>query len=157
MKRVYRASLIAVALLFAVTLTACGSATHIEDANGAENSLCVLTEKELTDKHPNSLSNMSVLNEKDGVTEFSVRKFSGVKSIYSFRAKADRSYTLEVTSELEEGNLRLFVWCGGEIMQGIAVGGAQTVTVNGANGRCELRAAGESANFSMSIVCEEND
>lgn len=157
MKRVYRAALITAALLIAVTLTACGSVTHIEDTNGAENSLCVLTEKELTDKHPNSLSNVSVLNEKDGVTEFSVRKFSGVKSIYSFQAKEGGSYTFEVTSELEEGNLRLFVWCGGEILQEIAVGGAQTVTVSGVNGRCELRAAGESANFSMSIVCEQND
>ncbi len=140
------------ALLLAAALTACGGFTHIEDTNGDDTSLCALTEETLTANGTRSLANFSSTRRKNGEVSFRAEKMSGVRSIYCFRAKDGETYTLEISSALENGNLRLFVWCDGEILQDVSTGEAQTVFIDGVSGRCEVRAAAESAKFSVRVV-----
>ncbi len=146
--------IVAAALVIATVLSGCVSLKHIEDTNGEDTSLCRLTDDELTANRTQSLAYRLTKKESHRKLRLSVEKLSGVMVLCRFRAREDASYLFDISPELNAGNLRLYFWCDGEIIQDIALDGAQSVTISGLNGACELRAAAESASFSVRVAYE---
>lgn len=149
--------LLCVALLLAVAaLLACdASIMHISDENGTEDTtLAVLTEEELTDPMPQVIKRGAKRsNDRDaGTTTFTVRNMSGVEVLDSFEAEEDGACILTVTSSLTSGNLRLYVCNGGAIVADIPLGEGQRVTLSGLSGIVSVRAAAESAAFSVTVT-----
>lgn len=141
-------------LLAAIALVACdASILQIDDTNGADNSqLAVLTDDELVDPMPQVIKYRSVHSDKNGVCSFRVEKMSGVEVLLTFDADTDATYTFTVSSSLTAGNLRLYICVGNAIVTDIPLGAAQSVTVSGISGVASLRAAAESAAFSVEIT-----
>lgn len=95
------------------------------------------------------VSTSQKINNK--IFKFSSHKMSDVMKLFSFTASAGQTYSFSATSTLSSGNLRVYFLHDGKIIEDIAVGKADTVTVGGINGEVQLRIAGESANFSLEI------
>ena len=141
--------MVALALVLCLGFSACG---QIEDANGEEDTaLATLDKQALLAQMPSSFEMGSVRTTKDGVTQWSIRKFSGVKVLETCTvAKGARSVEFAVGSELEQGNLYVYVYKDGAIVSDLSIGKGSSLTIEfPAAGEYELRVAGESAAFSM--------
>ena len=125
---------------------------QIEDTNGADDtSLCKLTNRDLTAKRYHYTSVGRVISDTESGVVYRVStSFSGVDAVYGFSLSDGESMTLAVSSELTGGNFRLFLWSDGRIVEDIPVGIGKTVTVSAA-GKYEVRAAGESAVFRITL------
>lgn len=146
--------LCAVLLLSVLATVACdASILQIEDTNGAENAaLATLTDAKLLDTMPQVVKQGAVRSDRKGVCRFRVKKMSGVEELYTFDADPDVTYHFTVTSNLTAGNLRLYVCAGGGIVADIPLGEEQSVEVFGISGIASVRAAAESAAFSVEIT-----
>lgn len=146
--------LCAVLLLSVLATVACdASILQIEDTNGAENAaLATLTDAKLLDTMPQVVKQGAVRSDRKGVCRFRVKKMSGVEELYTFDADPDATYRFTVTSSLTAGNLRLYICAGGGMVADIPIGEAQSVTVSGISGIASVRAAAESAAFSVEIT-----
>ncbi len=154
MKRII-ASVLAAALLL-LPLCSCSSVQHIEDTNGAEDiSLCTLTEEELVSPHPQYIMQGSKLNQKSGAISFATRKMSGVMILDKFTVKAGETYEFTGATTVNSGNVRIYIVCDGEIVLDIPTGYTTNFTLSGVEGKCELRAAAESAKFSIDILIKQ--
>lgn len=142
----------ALLLALALLLSGCGSLSHIPDTNGTEDfSLCSITQEELVAKSTHVLQQNTVTASSNGRVSFRTQKFSGITEIYRFtnRDGGDRVFT--VSSDLTGGNLKLYFYSDGKILYDIPVGQTVTVTLPAVEGPCALRAAGESAAFSVEV------
>lgn len=146
--------LCAVLLLSVLATVACdASILQIEDTNGAENAaLATLTDADLVDTMPQVVKQGAVRSDRKGVCRFRVKKMSGVEELYTFDADPDATYRFTVTSSLTAGNLRLYVCADKRIVADIPIGEGQSVTVSGISGIASVRAAAESAAFSVEIT-----
>ena len=144
--------MILVVLLFGVLLlTACTS--HIADTNGEEDySLCALKPEELTATSPKYLKSFSAQKQTNGTYSIKVGKMSGVEKLFSFSVSADEPKTFVVTTHRTAGNLYLYVYQNGQILQEIPIGESQQITISGESGTCEIRVAAGSAAFSVEIT-----
>lgn len=145
-------SRVAVCLLCLMTLTTvlCGCG-QIEDKNGTDDhSLCTVTEEELVSNFTKFKSVGSVQSHIGDKFTLSVKKLSGVSSYYDFSVKESESKTLEFETVLNSGNIRIYIFGDGEIVADIPIGEKYTYVCNKV-GNYEVRVAGESANFSMTI------
>lgn len=150
MKRII-ASVLAAALLL-LPLCSCSNMQHIEDTNGAEDtSLCTLTEEELVSPHPHYIMQGSKLNQKSGAISFATRKMSGVMILDKFTVKAGETYEFTGAVTVNSGNVRIYVICDGKIVLDIPTEFFNSLPLSGVEGKCELRVAAESANFSLDI------
>lgn len=75
-----------------------------------------------------------------------------MEELYTFDADPDATYHFTVTSNLTVGNLRLYICAGGGIVADIPLGEEQSVEVFGISGIASVRAAAESAAFSVEIT-----
>ena len=146
--------LCAVLVLTVIASVACdASILQIEDTNGAsDTSLATLTDAELLDTMPQVVKQGAVRSDRGGVCRFRVKKMSGVEELYTFDADPDVTYHFTVTSNLTAGNLRLYICAGGGIVADIPLGEEQNVEVFGISGIASVRAAAESAAFSVKIT-----
>lgn len=138
-------------LLLCLGLIACG---QIADENGDQDtSLATLTREELVASNPTSVEAGSVKSSTDGRMTWKVKKFSGVKVLGSIEVQEGaQSLVISADSSLEKGNLYTFVCRDGEIIGAVATGtGAKLTIKNPKAGKYELRAAGESAAFELSV------
>ena len=143
----------ALLLALAVLLSACGSFSHIPDTNGdADTSLCSITPEELTASSVHVLERNTVRSTSGGRTSFRTQKLSGITEIYRFPNREEGGCVFTVRSAVTSGNLKLYFYSDGEILYDIPTGQTVTVTLPGGRGQCALRAAGESAAFSVEIV-----
>ncbi len=139
------------ALLLAVSLTSCGSLSHIEDTNGEDPALCSL-EQQLTDKTPDCLCNMFFESNTNGNYTAHTGKLSGVRELCSFRVDEGETLCLQVTSTLESGNLRIYLYRDGEIVADLPLGEEQIVELAELEaGAYFVRVAGESAKFELEL------
>lgn len=146
--------LLCVAMLLAmVMLPACdASILPIEDTNGeADTTLATLTDSDLTDPAPQVIKRGAKQSNKKGICTLNVKQMSGVEVLYSFHADSEQTYRFKVTSSLTSGNLRLFAVADGAIIADIPIGKEQDVTISSISGVTSLRAAAESAAFSVEI------
>ncbi len=142
-------------LISAVLLCSCGlPLRHIADTNGEEDSsLCTLTEEALCAEHTTRLTYKTVRLRSGNKQSYKAGKFSGVETLFTFTYDADHPLTLTLQTERTEGNLRLFWWHDGEIVKDIPTNAFYSeIESFPENGRYELRAAGESAAFSVEMT-----
>lgn len=148
--------LCAVLLLAVAALCACdASILQIRDENGdGDASLVTLTEEDLLDPMPQVIKQGAKRSgDRDaGITTFTVEKMSGVEVLDSFTADEESTYTLTVTSSRTAGNLRLYVSTKDAIVRDIPIGSEQQITLTGLSGVVSVRAAAESAAFSVTIT-----
>lgn len=146
-------------LIFAAALLfcSCGAMAHIADTNGDEDfSLCEITDEQLTAKDPQYVRELSSITQNNNTIKFSVKKMSGVDIVYSFKADNKHTYSVTVTPSLTSGNLYLYWYHDGEIVQKAAVDEAGVYSACfDESGIYQLRAAAESAEFSVEIVFDE--
>ena len=139
-------------LALALLLSACGSLTHIPDTNGAEDfSLCSITQEELVAKSTHVLQQKTVSSSSNGRASFRTQKLSGITEIYRFTNRDGGARVFTVSSDLTEGNFKLYFYSDGKILYDVPVGQTVSITLTGVEGPCALRAAGESAAFSVEI------
>lgn len=143
----------ALLLALAVLLSACGSFSHIPDTNGdADTSLCSITPEELTARSVRVLEQNTMRSTSNGRTSFRTQKLSGITEICRFTGQENDDCVFTVRSAVTSGNLKLYFYSDGKILYDIPAGQTVTVTLPGMQGQCALRAAGESAAFSVEIV-----
>lgn len=78
-------------------------------------------------------------------------KMSGVKTLDKFTVKAGETYEFTGAVTVNSGNVRIYVVCDGKIVLDIPTGLFNSLPLSGVEGKCELRAAAESAKFSLDI------
>ncbi|MBE6703291.1 MAG: hypothetical protein E7585_07785 [Ruminococcaceae bacterium] len=140
-------------LLFPLLFTACGR--HIEDTNGADTSLCALTEEELLSKTASYSSVGSLSSHVNGKQTLRVKKLSGVYAFNSYLAQSN-SLTVTISTTLYAGNLRILLLCDGAHLADFTVNQAETLTLQNANGhRYEVRLAAESAKLDAEVAFTE--
>lgn len=136
--------LIALMLLICFSLFGCA---QIEDANGEENfTVETITDEKLCSSSTSSSAIGSVTVTKNGKTSFSVKKLSGVYDFADFRGTGN-AVTLEFSSEIEKGNLRMVIVHDGKIYADLPINCKDSFKIENAEGRYEIKFAAESAAF----------
>ena len=143
-------------LLIALTnvsvLCSCFLFKHIEDTNGEEDfSLCSITEEQIYSNSTSHVEIGAVSMRKGNVLNYSVKKFSGVKTLTKFTAGASNNYAFTISVAAAAGNLRVCFINNGAIIYDVKIGAVELVKISDVSGTCELRVAGESAAFSITI------
>ena len=163
---IFYAALAAVLVSTAVTLgTVFGGPSHIEDINGDDTSLAVITMEEiLSDRHSSTMfmTTTQRSGSSSGVTGYlsecdvrslslTCKKFSGIKTAHATIMESD-TMLLHVRAEVASGNLELIITLDGEYYCHVPVGGRQVIRIVEAAGKLvELRIAGESAQMELSV------
>jgi hypothetical protein len=142
--------------LCALLLLPCllGCSKQIEDTNGEDTALVSLTYEDILNKAVSHNAVGMVRSQLGGKQTLRVNKLSGV---YAFNSHAADGGTLTVTlsTTLHAGNLRAVVMCEGEYVQDIPLGENQTVTVENASGKYQVRLGAESAKLDATLTFEE--
>lgn len=141
---------------------------EIEDQNGDDISLAVLSDEDICADLVNSYCAMSTqsyvgensfpeenlyTHDRDKVEATAKTPFSGVGIVQITYGKSD-TIVFTVTSQLTSGNLRIVLldYDNLTILHDFAVNTTDTFTLTNANGgEYDLRIAGESAEFSLSV------
>jgi hypothetical protein len=146
-------------------ITILGGPSHIEDVNGEDTSLAVITMEDILSDRHQSVSFMSstrtsgngsgVRGQHDDCDVqnlvFSCKKFSGVRTIHTTRLKSG-NLLLCITAEVTSGNLALVITVDGEYYCHVPVGGPRELIIQGADGMLvELLAARESAEVNLEV------
>lgn len=149
-KRIIKKSVISViVLLLCVVMSSC-SLGQIEDTNGSDTSLCSITEEKIFSKSTSYISYGSLLTQKNNELQFQVKKLSGVYTLQKISAQGTR-LNIRVSTNLEEGNLRIVLMGNGKYISDISLGTNQYVTVDNPDGKYEVRLAAESAKINISL------
>lgn len=153
MKKVICVLLVVVVAVLGTACSAC--IKHIEDVNGEDTALCVITENEIirgshvTVQFYSSQSDVSVGNGRK--ISYKVGKLSGVERIGSVQLSGeDATFTFNVS--LTGGNARVVVVSGGKIVGEAKVNGESVVKIENGNGSYDIKVAGESAKLDLSVV-----
>lgn len=136
------------AILTALLIVTLIGKSQIEDTNGADPALCTLTDEDIFSKSTSSSSVGSVSTQINREYSYRVKKLSGVYEAVEFRASGD-TLTIQISSTLTQGNLRIVLMCDGEYVQDIPVGQDQTITIPNPDGKYAIRLAAESAELSL--------
>lgn len=139
-------------LSLALCLTACVG--QIEDTNGEDTSLCVITDEEITEKNPSYYAVGMVRSQVNGKQSVRVNQISGVYELDAYTAEGG-TLTLTLSTTLYEGNLRIVLLCDGTYLQDIPVGEAQAVVIPNANAKYQIRLAAESAKLDATLTVTE--
>jgi hypothetical protein len=141
------------------------TSSDIEDTNGDDTSLAVLTLDDLlSQKNQYSAFGMGhkiegeqtrVNNKLEDVDydtcSFSFKKISGTKTLHATKVNAD-TVTLHITSELASGNAEIVILVDGEYYDHAPVGQEQTFVLENASGKLvTVRLGAESAEVSVSV------
>lgn len=128
---------------------------QIEDKNGAEDfSLATLTEEELTQLNPTFYAIGAKTTSRADFCCYTVKKLSGVKPLFSVFLNAGETCEVSVSTGRSAGNLRIFVYLAEEkrILSTVEIGKDVLVRISAEkSGDYEIRAAAESAEFSVEI------
>lgn len=142
------------------------SSYHIEDTNGDDPSLAVVTLDDILLNKAGYVATVfertrtggssgvpSQLQEYDAQSiRYSCKTLSGVMTIHATVAEADK-LVLFVTTELTAGNLELVVVVDGEYYCHVPIGKAQRVVVENAIGKLvEVRVGAESARVNVTVT-----
>lgn len=123
---------------------------HIEDTNGENTSLCQLNEEDILGI--NSITEVfSFTTTVNNKTTYKVNKMSGVKTIKKLSRIEGEALVINSNIVLKDGNFRAVVVCNGEIACDIPIGENQTTRIENPNGSYEIRIAGESAGFEITM------
>lgn len=136
-------------LLLPLLLTSCLG--QIEDTNGEDTALCTLTDEQILAEHPSISTVGSVASRVNDKQTLRVNKLSGVYVFDSFLLQ-NEDLSLTVSTTLHEGNLRIVLLCDGVYVQDVPIGEDQTVSIANANGRYQVRLAGESAKLDATVT-----
>lgn len=122
---------------------------HMKDTNGADTSLCALTEEQVFAKN---VSHRCFLPYKMDVGEervFGALNLSGIYPLMDFHADGEDILVQVRVIDLFRGNLRIVLLCDGEYIADIPAAEDACVTVENANGDYEIRIAAESATLEV--------
>lgn len=138
---------ISIAFILAMTLLL-GSCTygHIEDTNGDDTTVVQISDKDII----GSTSHTATLASKSRVDDsftYNVRSLSGVYILGKHNVESGE-LTINMSTVLMAGNLRICVIKDGNIAADIPIGENQTLTLEG-NGLYEIKLAAESARLSI--------
>ena len=141
-------------LVLCTGLVACG---QLEDTNGEqETGLATLTKEELVATFTGS-STIGTFHSKAGDTlSYKALKLSGVVVLDSIKVTDQTSkLTVSVQSQLERGNLCIYLRCDGKILGQFTPGQSDSLTLEQPTpGQYELCVAGESAKFELSATIQ---
>ncbi len=146
---------IALLLLLSSTLfLLSGCALHIEDTNGNDNfTLQTITDQDIISGR-SSVSVSSVGSSNNNRTTLKVEKLSGVKTLETLKSG---SYEFTITFNVEQGNCRLVLCDGENILQDIDIGAKdKTFTTKSESGKLYLKIAGESAKFNIEYTYKKS-
>lgn len=154
-KKITSVTALLLVLICALITTCACFFKHIEDTNGEEDiSLCSITEERLCQSGTSYVVMAYVSSHINNTYNFSAEKMSGVRELISFNASSNNSYAFNITSSVTRGNLRLYFLNKGKIAEDVEIGGTDRVVISGISGKCELRAAAESAAFSVEVITD---
>lgn len=143
-------------LLFTLLMVTSCAVKHIEDTNGpTDQTLCELSNDELTIKNPKFFTQNAKLNSNKDKVKFTVNKMSGVKIIHSFTVKADETYHFNVKNNVFSGNAKIYVYNNGNIIYDILLNNEKEIDISNVSGKTEFRIAAESAKLEIEIVNKE--
>lgn len=132
-----------------LTFSSC-TLSHIEDTNGDNTSLCTLTEEDILGN--NSFTQLlSSKSTWDNSLTYKANKMSGVNAIKKSLYAQGNALVINSTITLSQGNLRVVVVCDGKIICDIPLGENQVTTIENPNGSYDIKVAGESAGFEISL------
>ncbi len=141
-------ALLLIAIL-SLTLSSC-SLGHIDDTNGDDTSLCSLTEENILGN--NSYTQMvSSISTRGNTLTYKANKMSGVNTIKKSLQAQGEALVINSSIILNQGNLRVVVICNDEIVCDIPLGENQTTTIKNPDGKYDIKVAGESAGFEISL------
>lgn len=127
---------------------------QIEDTNGADTALTTVTDEDIQKKNPSHNAVGMVRSELDGKQSLRASKLSGVYAFNSYTANGG-TLTVTLSTTLYEGNLRAVLLCEGVYVQDIPLGEAQTVRIETAAGKYQVRLAAESAKLDATLTFTE--
>ena len=137
-------------ILSMIVLTGCG---HIEDTNGEDDfSLETISGDDMIN-NSSSASTVSFTKTVGNKTEVSIKKFSGVKSIYK-KYSAEGEYKFDFDVKCNSGNLAVVLVYDDEIVKTIPVNETSSFSYS-FDGTFEVKIAGESANLEITFVIEK--
>lgn len=157
-------ALLCAAVVLAIMLVT--PAVSIEDSNGSDTHLAVITMDEILNTNNDFSAFHSRWSNKGTQTNverrtlekfdyedvvFSCERISGIKTLQVTKANCDR-LTLTVESTLEAGNMEIVIIIDNELFDTVAVNQAQTITLNDIQGKqVTVKVAAESAKMSISV------
>ena len=131
-------------------LTGCG---HIDDTNGEDDFTLETISKDDMINNSISASTVSFTKTVGNKTEVTIKKFSGVKSIYK-EYSANGEYTFDFDVKCNNGNLAVVLVCEDEIVKEIPINETSSFSYS-FDGNFEVKIAGESANLEIYFVVEK--
>lgn len=139
-----------VILLF--LLSGC-SIGQIADTNGDDDySIETISNDEIIDG-TSSFSVGSLETSTNGVNKYKVNKFSGVKTIDTFRLN-NSIFTIEVDCTVSSGNFMLALTTDKKIVKEFNINSSDSFTINNFSGTYYLKIVGESAKFNITYSTE---
>ncbi len=125
------------------------SCSQIEDTNGEDNyQLQTISDERIISGKGSTVKVGSVSTTINNKGTYKVKKFSGVETIFSIDGSNNR-ITLTIISEIKSGNFKIVLVNEKQIVKVFDLNCTQSVTIENATGRFDLKIAGESANFSI--------
>lgn len=146
-----RITAILLVILLSFILPSCASLV-IEDTNGPDDySLQTITDEQII-FGMNTSKMMSFTSTVNNNTTAKCRSLSGVQTLCSYNINGD--LTVNVTSEVNSGNARLVLIINEKIINDFNINGSSTYTLTQVSGLAEIKIAGESANYNVTVVVE---
>ena len=140
-----------VCLILCLTLASCG---QIEDTNGPDDITPVtITDEDIVKKSTSAVTSSQLITNSNGKKTVKVGKFSGVTELDSLRS--DGKKVLVFTVKLTSGNLRLCLVRDGKIVAELPIDGSEHTVALPDDDRYSLRAAGESAKYTITYQTED--
>lgn len=145
MKKIFTIGLF---LVLSLSLTSCG---HIEDTNGDDDfSIQTITEERILSGSSYSMTSSKkvTINNK---TTMSVKKFSGVYTLYDFDLEDDENLNFTIYSEVTKGNFKMVLTQDKKIVKNIPINTINDFSVSN-KGDYKIKLVGESAAFELSFL-----
>lgn len=135
-----------VMIILALCLCSC---KQIEDTNGEDNyQLQTISDERIISEKGSTVKVGSVSTKVNNKGTYKVKKFSGVETLFSIDG-SNHHITVTITSEIKAGNFKIVLVNEKQIVKVFNLNCTQSVTIENATGRYDLKIAGESANFSI--------
>lgn len=136
--------------IFSLLLTGCEYG-QIEDTNGIDDySILTISDKQIKEGPNSRFVKKSNWSTKDNVTTLKIEKFSGIFLLRTTKLTT-KTLTYNIESNIEKGNFRIVIVKDNEQIIDVPINSIERVTINNADGKYQIKAIGESAQFVMSF------
>ncbi|MBO5338229.1 MAG: hypothetical protein J6A96_00860 [Clostridia bacterium] len=138
-------------LVMVLSLASC-TVGHIKDTNGdTDFSLGTIDDERMLNGVSSYVQNMAIKSEKDGIITYKANKFSGVYVLKKIPYAVGKQMTIKTSITVESGNFRAVLIQNGEIIKDLPLGENQVTIIDEPRRDYEIRIAGESAKFDLTL------